>query len=435
MSRGPGFFIQAASKERHRVADGMASQWRLSIEKVVEGEENKPTDCLYSVSGEAAGKRHGLTASSKKSAFDEQVKARLSRYPRRTGSFGTVKDLTAEGEQAPALVLKSYHPRAWMQGSVNSNQLQWAVAFIRAQGFSAYAGERSHEQGVKPFLVMQRVGDQDLAAYESEGKIKALFADLSDQEIASIWVRLCVQIHQYHLYTKRPYGNLKFENLVPAFGDDKRLTDLILVDVDGALARTIPYTEGLYLQDADRGMLKRYNRGQSLDLDSTMDYRSLAEIFAHVMALAQQPESCGFFSKKPAFLLGSKSDWDNPYYWYDYGSVNPEADTLLTRFHRLLAESKQAVPLCFEGLDATLQALFQTENTAFETRLKAEKAALPLAELAVPEATIVEAKFEPRGAALGVKQAAGDGYFPLEGSDDEENDPSNRSCCAWLCGR
>lgn len=347
--------IESAVKVNRRAIGGVqASEWDITIrQESHEGEEEESKVEHLTYRYITQGNPLNMSCCARFGRFFSGMPTRFDRYPDRNGSAAVVKDLLANDEAAPRLVLKSFHRKVW-QNSRNSfhttvAQLEKAAVFLCAEGVPCYVGEHASR---KPFLIMKYLGNgQDLLPQ------LLLFNALSDEEILGVWVRLLARLQGYFQHAGKPYLDLKPENLMPVFGPEGHLSDLLLIDVEGALGKSIPVPIDFGQRDDVNTILDFPRR--KVPLDCQIDWHTLAEVFAFVMAKINKK---GFIR-----TLGRL----NSYAPMSHHTEVTPSESLLTQLYHVLNQAKKGdtLPEILASIP-NAAGIFEREVSVLQARLK-----------------------------------------------------------------
>lgn len=304
--------IVAAEKTRSkdRTVSDSHSQWQVTWEDAESKRQEKMTYEIESAPRNPSNPINSSTAH------------RRERYAacallHRVGTSGVVKDLIPQNPSRtqalnlPSILLKSFHYDSKEAESCSTPRGREAYAAVmdkttqfyrEAQGLIAFSGkrERSSLEVELPFLIMQKLGDNDLlTSYEKfYGEAQSLspktFARTPFEDIATIFVKLLAQLqYLYHLNQGQGLFDIKAENMVGVFDKEKRVKDIHLIDIEGAFTKAISLTPGV-LTESDKAILLHHLQHKtrpSPEDSQAIDRRLLAHAALVTLYLYNYPTS------------------------------------------------------------------------------------------------------------------------------------------------
>ncbi len=182
--------------------------------------------------------------------------SREDRYFPSTGTTAAVKrlmDMTGTVRGLPTMVLKSFHRNVWRHPRlriVDIDRLRRAALYLQAQGLSCFVGEHEDRtlvvDGVvvrkKPFMVMECINNgNDLYRSVQTENIK-LDTPEAVNAFAKALIKLMALLQFYHEQERRPFLDLKSENIMPILTAEGIVSCFILVDWDAAFGNIKMYT-------------------------------------------------------------------------------------------------------------------------------------------------------------------------------------------------
>lgn len=285
VTRDP-MIIGAQKIQRRKEGRVERSQWMLTF-KTPEGEE---VSGIYMAQSQTAPP--GATPD-----------ARAKRYPETCGISAVFKTLTQEAKAEekldprlpPEFGLKSYHQGYYVGLSAPFSDLKRTARYLTTFGITTHAGVHKHAPQ-KPFLLMAKLKGPDFFNYCAKGY--DFSTTEAEYKLTKAYVRLLAKIQHFHDQEKRPFIDLKPENIMPECDAVGHIVDLPLIDVDGSVGQKFAATL-LYMDPEDVMMLFLYeqNKRSPMGLPKSIDFHTLSNILG--VALANL--------KNNAFVWGSQT--------------------------------------------------------------------------------------------------------------------------------
>ncbi len=163
--------------------------------------------------------------------------------------------------------------------------------YLRANGVSAYTLKReSRNPGRAPeskmVVVLDKVGsgrDMMNCCRSEAGDVTK--RTLTEERFNLVFMRLLARVMFFHSNEKRPFIDLKLENLIPIFDGAGKLIDIQLIDCESSLGNRFTFTTSMYSAElTDQCMFYLEEYGNELpqfrfDELSLADFDALANIY------------------------------------------------------------------------------------------------------------------------------------------------------------
>ena len=279
--------IIRAEKIESRYKTGVASVWEITLKNDSDGREITRRASVES-------NRDGMstTASQAMQACDH--KSRTHRYPGTTGASATIKRFTwlnaKEGDNLPALVLKSFHEVVATQSgrrkkAISIDELQEEAALLYAQGYQAYAGMRqsvkTHHQ--RPFAIQEDIAECDMVErLDGSHQMPNISGEDGLRSLMKVFFSQLAFITLFHETQHRPHFDLKPDNTLPRLQDHTHYFERIaIVDLVDSMGGRLSCTKAYFPKKNRRLSRIAFDRFRAGDLNALneicyVDFHQLA---------------------------------------------------------------------------------------------------------------------------------------------------------------